>query len=284
MKKRILLFTSSIALLAGMVLGNAAGPAEMSNTNRSGSDGVGPANCSSGGCHNGGSFNTSNLSITLNQGLNQPGTWTPGQTYTVILGGNSDATKYGFQLGVSYYNGTDTLMAGTLNAVNGTNTQKWTLNGFELIEHTQALNVVNQVLGTTATWTAPAVTTIDTITFYFTVNAVNGNGAVNGDNSITFARKFGRNTTSVAELNADIKIDAYPNPVTDRLNLNLENAGNGTYTINVIDIVGRTVATETATVNKSHKTSIDATSWTSGMYYVQLKKDGAQKTIAVMKQ
>jgi hypothetical protein len=47
---------------------------------------------------------------------------------------------------------------------------------------------------------------------------------------------------------------------------------------------GKVVATQTANVNKSFSTSVNASSWAAGMYHVQLKKGDAQRTIAVVKQ
>lgn len=276
MKKKILLFSCSIVFLAGTIMSNNGGPGE----NRTGV--TGNNTCGGGGCHsNTANYNNTNT-VTLNIGSTPVSTWKPDSVYTVIIQGTTDAPKYGFQLTAAWDNNGNNTPVGTFSGAL-TGTQIVTLAGYPVFEHQGARTASGGNIQQQITWTAPSVSTVDTVDFYLTVNNVNGTGSTDGDKSTNMKVSFGKATTSVATLNADIKIAAYPNPVTDKLNISLDNAGNGTYSIRVFDATGRTVANETAKVNGSYSTSINAASWAKGMYHVQLQKDGAQRTITVMK-
>lgn len=281
MKKRLLLFSTSIVLLSGLIMSYAGGPAT-NGQNRTGVNN-GLNNCSSGGCHSGGSFTNTNLTVSLTKGVNPVTTWQPDSVYTVRISGKTTAPKYGYQLTSAWNNGTNDIPAGTFTAIAGAN-QVVPSGGFSIFEHTQAATATGGDILASATWTAPSAGTVDTVDFYLTVNNVNGNGVIQGDNSNNVKISFGKQTVSVAQLHADIKVAAYPNPVTDKLNISLENAGDGTYSIRVFDMTGKIVANQSANVKGSYSTFINAAAWAKGMYHVQLQKDGAQRTIAVVKQ
>src|SRR5690606_9831083 len=86
MKKRILLFTSSSILLAGMIMSHNTGPITNLAGNRTGSQGS-VANCSSGaGCHAPNNPNTTDTVLFFNPANNFGVTsWEPGETYKVTL-------------------------------------------------------------------------------------------------------------------------------------------------------------------------------------------------------
>jgi hypothetical protein len=285
MKKRILIFTSSIILTSTIITGYKDGPISMGQGNRTGSQGT-VASCAGSGCHGANNSNTTiNVSLT-DTATNQIvlNNYVPGQTYECsVFGVNGSMPKYGLQLSAVRDSGAAEVQAGSFSNMPADVAVKQSGDLF-IVEHTDKLPVTG-FYSTTFLWTAPADTTIDTITFYAIVNAVNNDNSPLGDQPNNVVRSYARNTTtSVAQLNADIKINAYPNPMTDKLNISLENADNGVYSISVFDMHSKVVATQTANVNKSFTTSVNASSWAAGMYHVQLKKGDAQRTIAVVKQ
>jgi hypothetical protein len=285
MKKRILLFSAAIALISSMLQSYNAGPAHVIGYNRTGADG-GVANCSNGGCHSGGNYQVAIYGIDFSKLNGDPApTWDAGQTYFVNLNAQTDTSAHKFGLQVSSSNKVNNQPAGIFDAVNPA-THDTIINGYSIVEHNYTLSIQNQQALMNMKWTAPSDTTIDTVIFHCTINLVDGNSATSGDNSFHFTQKYGRFkiVNSVAKLNADIKISAYPNPVTDKLNLSIDNAENGAYTISVFDVQGKVVATKNADVHQSYHISLDASAWAAGMYHVQLKKGNAQKTIAVVKQ
>lgn len=281
MKKRIILFTSILGVSYLALSSYNSGPA-LNGYNRTGVI-AGQENCSSGGCHNGGSYTSTAPLFSLLDGIDPVTTWEPGGIYMISLAGTTTAPKYGFQLTSAWKNGSVNQPAGGFIATNS-DTHVDTLNNFSILEHGPAHTATASVYGAGAMWVAPTASTIDTVTFFFTLNNVNGNGNTPGDNSNNYQIKVARNTTSVKQLSANLNLKTYPNPVTDQLNIELNNADNGTYAINVFDMNGKVVASKTANVNKSFQTSINTSAWAAGMYHVQLSKDGAKKTVAVVKQ
>lgn len=283
MKKRILLFTTSIVFTAGAIMSNNAGPANPGGQNRTGTLGAGTATCASG-CHTGGSYTNGTPNFALLDGANIVTSWEPGHTYSVAVNGTSSAPKYGYQLTAAWYNGSTYLPQGTFTAVTTTNSHVASLGGYSILEHSMAITVAGNNYMIAGSWTAPAsVSTVDTISFHFTINNVDGTGNQTGDNSNNYVFKYFKNTTSVKELSAKIKLNAYPNPMTDKLNISMEGADKGQYTINVFDVAGKVVSTQDVNINGSYNTTINTSAWASGMYHVQVKQGAAQKVIAVMK-
>lgn len=282
MKKSILLFTLAAGLGIFTLSSYESGPAQNAQGNRTGS-GSNPT-CGAVGCHGANNTNTT-ITLTLNdQTTGQLVTkYTPGKIYIVTIGGsNSGASKFGFQLtGVKAAN--TNAQAGSFTQ--GTQTQVVPVNPWQVVEHSSPLGS-NGTFSTTFTWAAP-VTGTGPVTFYTIVNAVNGNGSADaGDHATTKSFNYDENTTSsVAELSQDIKIVAYPNPATDRLSFNFENATTGTYNIAVLDITGKIVHTQDVNIGSAAATvSIESANWNAGIYFARVTKDGALRMIPVVKQ
>jgi hypothetical protein len=91
--------------------------------------------------------------------------------------------------------------------------------------------------------------------------------------------------TSIANVASSASINAYPNPVSGNLNIQLSNAAYGNYTIAVYDLMGKQVATQTTAINGTSTTvSIDAASWAPGAYNAVVEHDGARQVVQVVKQ
>ncbi len=296
MKKRILLFTCSAFLFAGITMSYNGGPAANGQGNRTGSQGS-TANCSTGGCHSANTPTTTDTVLFyLANGITGTTSWMPGQSYKIrllVTSTNTAYAKFGFQMTSVCDSGAFQVQAGTFTGLPAGNVDDQIVTGvtgspLQIVEHTFRQEMTPSITKSTGTvtlnWTAPNTDTIDTVKFYVIANAVNFDLANTGDSPNNAMWTFTRNTTSVQALNADIKTDIYPNPMSDRLNISMKNAENGVYSIKVFDMNGKVVANQTATVNKTYQTTINTAAWANGMYHVQLKKDGAQRTIAVVKQ
>lgn len=79
-----------------------------------------------------------------------------------------------------------------------------------------------------------------------------------------------------------IKLDVYPNPVTNTLTLSHTKADN-TASIRILTVEGRAVATYTVQLGAT-QTSIDATKLTRGNYLVVFENEGAKSTSQFIKQ
>jgi len=88
-------------------------------------------------------------------------------------------------------------------------------------------------------------------------------------------------TTAVAEVNDEVVVRIFPNPVHDQLNITATGVANGNVQVNVIDQLGRTVANQVAEVtNGQVAEKVDMTSLPTGMYIITLT-DNAGKTRTV---
>ena len=287
MKKKILLFTSVTLFTAAIFMSNAGGPAHISWQNRTGSDGT-TNHCGTAGCHvTPGSYTSlpPEIRVWTIPLQNDTSYYIPADTYQIIIDCQSvTAPKWGFQVSASYNDGSYH-PAGTFFYTNG-NLHDTTINGFQIVEPNTAQTILNSSIGMVMNWVAPADTTIDSVTFYCTINLVNGDNLPTGDNYTNFKRTLRRSgyVASVKKLAAEIKCTAYPNPVTDQLNISIEDAEKGNYDIRVFDINGKVVEAQTAAVGSSYKGSVNTSAWAKGIYHLQLRKGDAQKTIAITKQ
>lgn len=72
----------------------------------------------------------------------------------------------------------------------------------------------------------------------------------------------------------------YPNPTSDIVTFNLKNTSTTIETIEVMDILGKTLLTHT---NNYSYASIDLSSLSKGMYLVKVTADGQEKTVKIIK-
>ena len=218
-----------------------------------------------------------------------------GVVYTVkITGTNTGAAlpKYGFQLAAM--KGTSNAVtpvadAGVLSAApTGTHiTPPGTYTYLTIGEHSSAISLGGGSTFTqTFTWTAPTAGT-GTISFWGAANFVNGNGNQDaGDlwNTNNLIINEWPASTGVATVANNISVTAYPNPVINNLNLQMDNTQTGTYSLQVFDNAGRTVAAEKIAVNgNNHTANINTANWATGTYQVVVEKDNYRRVISVVK-
>jgi hypothetical protein len=106
---------------------------------------------------------------------------------------------------------------------------------------------------------------------------INSN-AVAGVNTFT-VRGNGINPTAL-NTNKGVGLNAYPNPTADKVNISVENAWIGEYSVSVKDVLGKEVM-----IQKSNSSvfQIDLTSLPSGLYLVQVSHKNGTKTIQIAK-
>ncbi|MBI3502683.1 MAG: T9SS type A sorting domain-containing protein [Bacteroidetes bacterium] len=259
-----------------------------------------PSGCTT--CH--GSAATSGISIAIElDSAGVPTThYSGGKSYTVILTGTNNTStvlpKYGFQMGS---------IKGSFAVVTPTNAGTWaspypTLTHYAapspgnyvvgVVEHTASLSPTSGTggMGTiysqTFNWTAPASGT-GTISIWAALNAVNANGlADTGDHwnkvHVIINEWSITGTANLAEESAEIK--AYPNPVTDVLNLQMQNLPAGMYALSVFDASGRKIFSKNVEAGGTNFTeTISATGWKRGMYKALIEKDNFFRQISIVK-
>jgi len=280
MKRSILLFTALAGMAYLTLTSNKNGPTGPTG-DRTGSPLSGGKTCTE--CHSGGTGITTAQIIVKDQLGNPVTQYKPGLQYDIVISGNNTTNlpKFGFQF-VALKSGN--LQAGTYVT---SAPVKQTPKGTPSVTYVEHINPIDPVSGynTTFAWFPPSVGS-GTVTMYAMLNAVNNDNSQAGDTpSPALTLTLTEFNTSVSELSQNIRITAYPNPAVDKVSLQFEDAENGLYSVSVFDLAGRKMHNEELQVNsKNANISIPTTSWTAGMYYAQVMKDGAQRMIPVVKQ
>jgi hypothetical protein len=287
MKRSILLFTS-IAFIGYLTLSSYQdGPANPSNgsLNVTGGPGSSGGTCNQLGCH---VTSSTSSTVQLTQLKDVTKGWIltgnnyiPGDVYEITVSSFNPAfTWFGFQLEMVTAGGAQ---AGSLFTTTGDHITR-TVAGRTILEHSQPINAPSHAQSVTFTWNTAVTPVSGPVSLYAVFNWVNHDGTTAGDQpSAVFIKTFNP-VLAVSDLSEKIKITAYPNPATDYVNVKLDGAERGSYTINVIDVTGKKIASETIQVNQSELTSSMSTiNWAKGLNFIQVVKDGAQRMIPVSK-
>lgn len=212
-------------------------------TNSSGRAGVtgspGEATCNQTNCHNSFTLNSGTGSINATSTL-PAWTYTPGTDYTInLIVKKTGLIRFGIGAEILLASGAN---AGTMTITNSTQTQFKSAT----IGSNVRKNLVHQLNGGVGTdscvfsfsWTAPS-TDVGKVTLYAAGNCSNSSGTASGDYIYTMVRVFDSPTTAVPELlSATNPVTVFPNPASEKLNIqcNIKSAGN--VTISLFDIKG----------------------------------------------
>jgi hypothetical protein len=186
-----------------------------------------------------------------------------GQQYdVVVVGVDEGALKFGFEATAESSNGTK---VGTFTpGIGGLN--KLTNNN-KAVTHTLAGSVPLSA-GATAwnfKWTAPATTT-GTINFYAAVNTANGNGQNTGDH-IHLSSFSTSPAVGVAENNALVSLNVYPNPTSGLVTVQSPDPLNK---IDVINLHGQVLVSEESS-ERSYR--MDLSGLQKGIYFIRSGND-----------
>jgi len=117
-------------------------------------------------------------------------------------------------------------------------------------------------------WTAPDEGS-GNVTFYYSANAVNGNGSQSGDGGTTSQFKLFELTTSTKELD-EFQVSVFPNPTNDYITISGLKSGN---LYSVFDIQGRQLLSS----KFSTESTLDLRNFDSGLYLLSIQV--GEKTI-----
>jgi hypothetical protein len=230
---------------------------------KSGSPGDGGATCTD--CH-GGTATEQVGWITTN--IPAEG-FTPGETYIITATGTQDGvSKFGFELTAENSDG-DKLGGLTITDADRT---RFT-NSDNAVTHTAAGNVPDGNMNSwSMEWTAPDED-IGSVSFYAAFNASMGSNVYN---IYTSSLDVSQSTTGVADDLLAARINVYPNPASDQLNIDLPEGAE----LRIIDMVGHELM-----VNRDTRTTerIDLSGLKEGIYFVQILHEGAQATKRIIK-
>ena len=302
MKKKILLFTAVAALGSLAISSYHGGPA------RNGFDCTGAEAAGTGsfvnsngcyytgsGCHNTSATTSIVVAIELDSAGVPTTNYKPGNSYTVKLTGTATGTAnthYGFQLNA---------LKGTASASTNADAGTWTTTGLPTgtqvtapgsytqltcVEQSNTQTLSGSSFTKSFTWTAPVAGT-GAISFWAAANFVNNDGNANAadvwnTNHVVINELV--STTAVSSVANNLSISAFPNPVMNNLSLHINNAVPGTYSVQVVDMSGRTITTETVSFDgANHSSNINTSNWLPGTYQVVVERNGDRQVLPVIK-
>jgi hypothetical protein len=280
MKQKMLLLSASAGILFLVLQSNSQGPGNISKVDATGR--LGPSSdCKQ--CHIKQSTSAVPTTCVIELRKKSAGpnsaivtSYLYDSTYYVrIKGANSDFSKFGFQL--------TTANVGTFSVFpSGVDTAVANPGSIVVVEQTAVINSPDS-FQKDFQWKAPSSGSTNAI-FYGIVNAADGNNADSLDKTSNRVSTI-LYPTSVIELENLKTFKAYPNPCKAFVNLSVENASAGAYTINVFDFNGRKLYSTIADHTVGNlQVNIGAEKWAAGTYMVQIVKEGVPKVISVVKQ
>lgn len=244
-----------------------------------------PGTQTCGSCHGGGSGTTTGAIELRKKDWGPSSTpvsyYEAGKTYIVTLRGtNASLSHFGFQL----------------ITLDGSNTHKGVYSALPANVKTSSAGLATVVEHNTAIakdgsgnyvvsfeWTAPASAS-GPLNMYGIINGVNNDNNSSGDAVSSTITLMLADRTSVTDVANNISFKVYPNPVQDMLNIYVENTAIGVYDVVAYNASGAVMTNETINVSTgSNKSSINTAAWPSGLYFVQISKDGNRQIVTVVK-
>ncbi|MEM1318765.1 MAG: choice-of-anchor V domain-containing protein [Bacteroidota bacterium] len=121
-------------------------------------------------------------------------------------------------------------------------------------------------------WVAPAGGT-GTVTLYSCGNGVNDNQSTTGDGAACGTLVLSEDTSSsISELEQQVDLTLFPNPVQDQLFLNINSQISGNYQLNIVDQRGRMLHAESLRLRSGEsRFEVNIPPLHSGYYFLQVK-------------
>ena len=291
MKVKILYTTFALAALAFLFLNSSGGRAASQNWGNTGAPGDemldnNPRTCQN--CHATGNIQVSLDLQVLDANDETVEAYTPNETYTVKVSLNHIngpmPAAYGFQL-VSLFDTDNSDVNGWTTSGHSDNVQIATASntGRVYAEHNNPSNS-NEFL---VKWTAPE-SGKGAITFYSCGNGVNGNGASSGDGAATpKTLTLSENVVSAIRDNlatAGIIIQVLPNPVKEKLFLNINSRVAETIFLKIISLDGRVLHSDSKRIIQGkQRESLILNDLESGIYLLEIATSSQVTTKKLLK-
>jgi hypothetical protein len=273
-KNRIWIYPVGLFVLTLGILGNSTGAGLNQGADRTGGSPFAQGSCNS--CHSGGSNYNPSLSVRLlNASGQQVTTYVPGMNYQleVVVNTQTAASRYGFQ--AVALTGNANTQAGSFSTATGIRVTP--INNRQYAE--QAVKSSSNTFRTP--WTAPSAGSGD-VRFYAAGLATNNNGGTSGDAtaSLSTPLTITELTSSNSEVNrANFVIKAFPNPVTEQLNITLEGHNSFSAQVNLYDANGRLVQAERRLIAPGQSSWMMDVQWlAAGVYWLEIN-DGVDNAV-----
>lgn len=242
----------------------------------------GNSTCASAGCHNSFGVNSGSGLLSITTDIPETG-FLPGEQYTITVKMKEDArTIFGFQTlpyGESEQNG-----VGTILLTDTERTRTITASGNTYAEQTKTGSSAADSAVWSFDWIAPQGATGD-VTLYTAAIAANGNGNRQGDRVYTTALQISENpTASLEDLRELAEANLFPNPVLDRLQLNLILADPTPIRWMILGLDGSHISSgETSTLSGTWNKSFDLSGFPAGIYTLEIRTQSGRWSERILK-
>ncbi len=190
--------------------------------------------------------------------------WGETEDYVVNITGGSTTTPVVNTTAASSVTSTTATVNGNVNANNTTCTVSFEYGTTTSYGSTKAATPAS-VTGTTATNITAQLTGLTPNTLYhYRIKVVAGSTTYFGSD-----QTFNTLTTGLQENSSEITTEIFPNPSKDIININRSSSDK--INVQIIDILGQTVLSQTITSNQSQLCISDLK---DGLYFLQLVQDG----------
>jgi len=239
----------------------------------------GEATCQTAGCHNG-TVNTGTGNVNILSSDMTGWEYVPGTTYNIRVR-IAETGKLVFGLGVEVLNSSNT-NAGTINITESSRTQIISSTAGRLnLTHMTGAGLTNDSAVYTFSWTAPS-TDIGPVTFYVAGLAGNNNNNDSGDQSYTTSQVCTAKTNvGIQSPKATTSMNIYPNPVQDKINIQMNNTPMNQSTISILDMSGKVVSVLASNLDLNENQLVSYTrpaSLKEGLYLLQISNRTTTKS------
>lgn len=136
----------------------------------------------------------------------------------------------------------------------------------------------------TVKWTAPSAGS-GPISFYSCGNAVNNNGMNSGDAAAIDQLQLDELTVSTSDLSSDVKLQVFPNPVKEQLNLTINSEVTGNFQADLFDVQGKLLQNKQLFLTTgASQHQFEVSDLSQGIYSLRLSDGARHTTIQVVKE
>lgn len=243
----------------------------------------GESNCRS--CHGSFALNSGGGSVYLKSSDMIGWEYEAGVTYNLTLVvKKTGISLFGFDVEILNSSNAN---AGSMTATTTTRSSLTSSGGKSNLIHKTGGGASTDSTEISFTWTAPS-SDIGNITSYFTGAATNGNNSDNGDYIYSGTQVFTFKApvnTGIKDHNPTLNMSVFPNPISDKINIDINNQMMNNASIHILDLSGKLVNTlaSNVTLAENAKVSYDKPSnLNSGIYFLQISNGTVSKTTRIV--
>ena len=235
------------------------------------------------GCHNSFDLNSGPGTTDITSNIPETG-YITGETYTInLIVKHSGRTKYGF--GALAYGVTANDGIGTVSLTDSTRTQLSVAGNKQYLTHTSEGNTQAQDSAFWSfDWTAPEIGTGDVLIHAAFVAASNGDGNKEDyvyTDTLSISESL---TNTIGQLAGIPEISIFPTLVEQQFRIELSAERSTDFEIKIMDSQGKQLYQLNQILPIGQNAfSMDASSWSSGVYYIFLRSDASSSVEKVIK-